>query len=551
MRADLTLVVSPLVSLMQDQVEALERVAPGRVALVNAQQDARDEPRGGRARGRRAARASSTWRPSGSPRPASSSASGTPGSACSWSTRRTACRSGGTTSGRTTSAWRTRPAGSARRPSSPRRPRPRRRSPPTSWPGSACATRCTSPRASTARTSPSPSCRRPTKEAAHRGIAAVLAEEGALPAIVYAGTRAECDRLSARLAPTSSGSRSLRLPRGHAARRARGGPAALHGRRGAGGRGHERVRHGRRQGRRADGLPRVRARLARGLLPGGRPRAAATGARPAACCSPRRGTRGCTSSSSSARRSRSRRSRPWRAPCSPRGRARRAGASTCRSGRWRPRPGCDDEVVRAIVGHLARVGVVQPAPAPPDRVLGRVTGAWDGRALALCRSAAQEGTRARWRQYRAVWAWVEERRCRREGILRHFGDTSAPAPDGPCCDVCDPGLLPAPPPVRRAGGVQPPARAPPGGRGRRRRRWTRPSSRSWRSPARRSAAPAPSRCCAAVAPRSCSSTAGTGSRTTARSATSAAPRCSSAWMRCSHAGTITSSGGRYPVLEAA
>ena len=41
MRTDLTLVVSPLVSLMQDQVEALERVAPGRVALVNAQQDSR------------------------------------------------------------------------------------------------------------------------------------------------------------------------------------------------------------------------------------------------------------------------------------------------------------------------------------------------------------------------------------------------------------------------------------------------------------------------------------------------------------------------------
>ena len=34
------MVVSPLVSLMQDQVEALERVAPGRVALVNAQRDA-------------------------------------------------------------------------------------------------------------------------------------------------------------------------------------------------------------------------------------------------------------------------------------------------------------------------------------------------------------------------------------------------------------------------------------------------------------------------------------------------------------------------------
>src|SRR3984885_10127735 len=37
MRDDLTLVVSPLVSLMQDQVRALELVAPGRVALVNAQ----------------------------------------------------------------------------------------------------------------------------------------------------------------------------------------------------------------------------------------------------------------------------------------------------------------------------------------------------------------------------------------------------------------------------------------------------------------------------------------------------------------------------------
>src|SRR3954466_15324824 len=39
MRTDLTLVGSPLVALMQDQVQELERVAPGRVALVNAQQD--------------------------------------------------------------------------------------------------------------------------------------------------------------------------------------------------------------------------------------------------------------------------------------------------------------------------------------------------------------------------------------------------------------------------------------------------------------------------------------------------------------------------------
>src|SRR5215203_632691 len=41
-RDDLTLVVSPLVSLMQDQVDALAAIAPGRVALVNAQRDGAD-----------------------------------------------------------------------------------------------------------------------------------------------------------------------------------------------------------------------------------------------------------------------------------------------------------------------------------------------------------------------------------------------------------------------------------------------------------------------------------------------------------------------------
>src|SRR3954470_13322586 len=39
MRTDLTVVVSPLISLMQDQVEAVKRIAPGRVAQLNAQQD--------------------------------------------------------------------------------------------------------------------------------------------------------------------------------------------------------------------------------------------------------------------------------------------------------------------------------------------------------------------------------------------------------------------------------------------------------------------------------------------------------------------------------
>ena len=84
-------------------------------------------------------------------------------SACSWSTRRTASRSGGTTSGPSTSGSRTRRAGSARRRSWPprRRPRPRWRG--TSWCASACATRCTWPRGSTGRTCRSRSSRARTR----------------------------------------------------------------------------------------------------------------------------------------------------------------------------------------------------------------------------------------------------------------------------------------------------------------------------------------------------------------------------------------------------
>jgi ATP-dependent DNA helicase RecQ len=104
--------------------------------------------------------------------------------------------------------------------------------------------------------------------------------------------------------------------------------------------------------------------------------------------------------------------------------------------------GCDREQLRGLVGHLARAGVLQPAPSAVDRVRGRLLAPFDGRALAACRTSAGDAERARWGQYRSVWAFVEGDRCRRETILRHFGDRTAPAPDGPCCDVCDPGLVP-------------------------------------------------------------------------------------------------------------
>jgi ATP-dependent DNA helicase RecQ len=94
--------------------------------------------------------------------------------------------------------------------------------------------------------------------------------------------------------------------------------------------------------------------------------------------------------------------------------------------------------VRAVVGHLVSGGVVQPTPAPMDRLRGRVRKPLDRAARSAARTSAGEGSRVRWRQYRSIWAFVEGDECRRTAILRHFGDDAAPAPLGPCCDVCDP-----------------------------------------------------------------------------------------------------------------
>jgi RecQ family ATP-dependent DNA helicase len=48
-----------------------------------------------------------------------------------------------------------------------------------------------------------------------------------------------------------------------------------------------------------------------------------------------------------------------------------------------------------------------------------------------------EAKRHRWRQYREVWGFVEGEGCRREAVLRHFGDRSDPRAEGRCCDRCD------------------------------------------------------------------------------------------------------------------
>ena len=107
----------------------------------------------------------------------------------------------------------------------------------------------------------------------------------------------------------------------------------------------------------------------------------------------------------------------------------------------------DGDGLRSLLGHLARAGVIEPAPSTPDRVAGRLARRFDRAAEAKCQALAAEGTRTRWRQYREIWAYADGDGCRRTAILSHFGDPAAPAPNGPCCDACDSSLAPVAPPA--------------------------------------------------------------------------------------------------------
>ena len=441
MRADLTVVVSPLVSLMQDQVEAVERVAPGFVGLVNAQQDSSVNRRVVE----RAARGDLRLLYVAPERFSS------PG----FLERIRHARIGlfVVDEAHCVSQW-----------GHDFRPDYFRLADAARWLGAQAIL------ASTATATPQVAADivgrlglrdpvrvatgfdRPNlsfavvsctnKQAVHRGIAAALAEPGALPGIVYAGTRAECERLAARLGSElgvdviAYHAGLPRDARAEAQRRFMAGEAPVVVATNAFGMGVDKadvrtVCH--------ESVP---SSIEAYYQEAGR---AGRDGRPARCLLFATGKdkglhvffiERSTVEDGALKAVADRIER----------------VAQTNEGRYDiPTEALDgeEEVVRAIVGHLARAGVVQPAPSAPDRVAGRLVGPWDGRALALCRSSAQEGTRVRWRQYRSVWAWVEGTRCRREGILRHFGDRAAPAPAGPCCDVCAPELAPAPPPPPR------------------------------------------------------------------------------------------------------
>ncbi len=103
-------------------------------------------------------------------------------------------------------------------------------------------------------------------------------------------------------------------------------------------------------------------------------------------------------------------------------------------------PRTDEQRIRLAVAE--RAGALAVDPASGGRLLVRLIDGYDASALpAACRVAQDRG----WKAYRAVEAFSFSDRCRRRQMLEHFGDHGEPAPDGRCCDVCDPdGWLPDP-----------------------------------------------------------------------------------------------------------
>lgn len=96
-------------------------------------------------------------------------------------------------------------------------------------------------------------------------------------------------------------------------------------------------------------------------------------------------------------------------------------------------PRFDEERIRLAVAE--RAGAVRVEPAPGGRLL-----VWpepevgQGPIRSACRVAEDRG----WAAYRAVEGFSFSSTCRRRQILEHFGDSSPGAPTGRCCDVCDP-----------------------------------------------------------------------------------------------------------------
>ena len=360
LRDDLTIVVSPLVALMQDQVEALAARGLGdRVALVNAQQDVEAND------------AVLTRAAAGEVRllyvaPERFSSPGFAERVKAADGRPVRRRRGPL-----------RLAVGARLP--PRLLPPRRRRPPR---GRECDRRVDGHRdaarggrhraaARPARAAPGRDRVRPPEHLVRGRAPGAAREARARRGGAEGRGRAAGDRLRGhargvrgdrRRADRGARRGGGRVPRRARPRHARDGSAAVPRRRRPGDRRDERVRDGRRQAERAHGRPRERAIVARGLLPGGRPRGPRRAARAGAAArrEPRQGAarplhqarggglQARRRPADAAARGRRRRARPLRARRRATSPARRAARTACARSARAPRPRRRDLAVAVV-----------------------------------------------------------------------------------------------------------------------------------------------------------------------------------------------------------
>jgi ATP-dependent DNA helicase RecQ len=113
----------------------------------------------------------------------------------------------------------------------------------------------------------------------------------------------------------------------------------------------------------------------------------------------------------------------------------------------RLRRGADDGVVaigpgellerdRVLLSIAERAGAVELAPGVGGGLRVRLTGQGSPRlAYQAIKAAKDRG----WESYRSIERYMSGGQvCRRRQILDHFGDPQPGAPEGRCCDVCDP-----------------------------------------------------------------------------------------------------------------
>ena len=99
---------------------------------------------------------------------------------------------------------------------------------------------------------------------------------------------------------------------------------------------------------------------------------------------------------------------------------------------------------RVCLGVAERAGLCTLEPSWGGQLLVTFAPSTGAREVAsICRAARDRA----WRAYRAVEAFSSASgECRRRTLLDHFGDNTAGAPLGRCCDVCDPDTVGLPDP---------------------------------------------------------------------------------------------------------